>query len=1321
MATYKYLEKDGSKVQVESAKRDGDGKNIANNYAKQNGYYATLGAGSADTIASNREIENPEESCPPITMGITGNEAEIKTGIEKFEYLEGKSKVWNQISYYDLKTSTAFLPALPNDYFSSTYTQNDNGITLTCVSFTGRYNLGVYLVQNADQTYYKIIAGHKYYLTAYAKSSIGDVFKVQHLLDNKSGGVVNIKTDWTHISGFITPTNSNKSAYLYFGNIADVTAGQTLTIKNWMIFDLTLMGLDSITSVDEFKALYPNDYYAYNAGSILSTKPYQLISRGRQQWDEEWEVGNINNNTGADSSTSGYIRSKNYCRCMPNKEYFGYTPNVLIRVFFYDENYSYISNVVVPILSDSGTKIFTTPSNAYYFRLKQYNTAYNNDITISIYFDDGEGYDEYYAYRQDVVDLPNIELRAIGDLKDIVYASGGGTRKLGYVDLSTISFTYSSGSNCWIGVLATAKVVDNNTPINAIHSLGYTMVKASGYTSSHSTKTIAMNTSTQIFVDNGSTTTEPSGYLLYELTTPTTIPTSENAGWEENVYVDNYGTLQFVTNPQQIPQVKQPYFIRYTVDLVEFLDGTYVRASGDPDNLALVSELEEQREQLENGQLVPSKSLTANEINPVSSESGDTQETPFALQGTGTANGTSSVDTGTVGKHIQKQGSVYCVNQQVENGNFASSSGWLATNSGTLSVVNNIGTLTGTQSGYTNLNRSATLYVNHTYLFICSVKSSVNISYNFGMTWQGLGISSKSLVANTWTTFSQIVLMNTGGNVSHNMSIGCSLGEGNTLDLKNVQIIDLTQWFNGNIPQDLLDHPEHWSWYQTYGDYITYNTGTLVSGNGKYLVCGGRNVFDEQIEGGTLTDGQPATAQNTFRSKNYTQVISGMKYILKTAYDSTYIQYLLEYDENHNYITQTNLASGDHTKTLTDKTKYVKITIGKSGTGWGTNPPTKEQAQITISLYYTGEDYSQYYPYEQPKVYDTGTETLLSTGVKLSVSGEREDVYDYKEPSGLITRRVGIVDLGTLNWTVNSAENGRFLAGYSINQDIIGLIFRPADLNTVSNGLCSKYQIKTWNDISANSVGIAIYGGSGGGIFICDTSLANKTAEQFKTAMSGVYLIYELATPTTEQGTPFSENIEINDFGTMGWYATYTDSNTNTLVSVPQGCKIFYPAWCVGFVDTLGQREDIDWDANNVVSQSELGVVDTKHDNLYAILQENIGGALRHQLASANSLDFNNTTWVDLGTLTWTYNNGRYITESLANLIKRPTGGSVPVNALCPLYKTVEADGSSIDKNLCVSTATGGLFVRDSTYTGYANATTFKIAMKGILLAYEKA
>ena len=209
--------------------------------------------------------------------------------------------------------------------------------------------------------------------------------------------------------------------------------------------------------------------------------------------------------------------------------------------------------------------------------------------------------------------------------------------------------------------------------------------------------------------------------------------------------------------------------------------------------------------------------------------------------------------------------------------------------------------------------------------------------------------------------------------------------------------------------------------------------------------------------------------------------------------------------------------------------------------------------------------------------------------------------------------------------------------------------------------------------------------------------------------MSGVYLFYELATPTTEQGTQFPENIEINDYGTMEW-----DSN------VPQGCKIFYPADYVLFVDSLGQRADINWDASEVVSQSELNASETQRDNIDTQLKNAIGGTLRHCLAIQEAgVNFEDTDFVDLGTLTWTYSSDiqRFnATTSIENI--KVVNNSTAIKGLCTQYDIIGSDyTATTDKSLGVNTS-GLVRIKDTTYT---DATTFKNAMKGVLLAYEKA
>ena len=576
---------------------------------------------------------------------------------------------------------------------------------------------------------------------------------------------------------------------------------------------------------------------------------------------------------------------------------------------------------------------------------------------------------------------------------------------------------------------------------------------------------------------------------------------------------------------------------------------------------------------LEGGQVVP---LITKEIATISPESGDTQETPFALQGTGTANGTSSVDTGTVGKHIQKQGSVYRVNQLVGTlrATFTDSDVTF-TNNGNGSI-----TISGTSSATINtwIRIDIPIINGHTYL-LSGVKGGSNDTY---------GISMDNDQAN-FRCVNGAIIYTASANATAKLNVRIFANNVNVSTTIKPQLIDLTQWFNGNIPQDLLDHPEHWSWYQTYGDYIAYNTGTLVSGNGQYLVCGGRNLFDGELESGAINNntGAKEPSSGGIRTKNYIQVIPNTKYKLYecnflsgTAYTGMLVYF---YDKNNSYVGRNNLyIVQDRVFTTPSNCEYILIGYYKSGITIPTNP------EIVLSLYYAGEDYSQYYPYEQPKVYDTGTETLLSTGVKLSASGEREDIYDYKEPNGLITRRVGSVDLGTLSWSSNPVYGM-----YSTNP--FSLAKTPTSDTEKANIFCAiretaKY-LGSGGSYTAGPTGNLISLTTNGNIII-NTTETNTTT--FKTSMSGVYLYYELATPTTEQGTPFSENIEINDFGTMGWYATYTDSNTNELVIVPQGCEIFYPAWYVGFIDSLGQREDIDWTANNVVSQSQLSASATK-------------------------------------------------------------------------------------------------------------------------------
>lgn len=124
---------------------------------------------------------------------------------------------------------------------------------------------------------------------------------------------------------------------------------------------------------------------------------------------------------------------------------------------------------------------------------------------------------------------------------------------------------------------------------------------------------------------------------------------------------------------------------------------------------------------------------------------------------------------------------------------------------------------------------------------------------------------------------------------------------------------------------------------------------------------------------------------------------------------------------------------------------------------------------------------------------------------------------DWQEPDGTRTRRYGAIDLGTLNWIyVTSAAGTKLFLSPAIAD-----IKVPANNDTAPHLVIAKpYAVEAWNslNIGANAPDAI-------GVFTDQSvrivSSAYNDPAVFKTAMSGVYLIYELATPYTEAGQPF--------------------------------------------------------------------------------------------------------------------------------------------------------------------------------------------------------
>lgn len=139
------------------------------------------------------------------------------------------------------------------------------------------------------------------------------------------------------------------------------------------------------------------------------------------------------------------------------------------------------------------------------------------------------------------------------------------------------------------------------------------------------------------------------------------------------------------------------------------------------------------------------------------------------------------------------------------------------------------------------------------------------------------------------------------------------------------------------------------------------------------------------------------------------------------------------------------------------------------------------------------------------------------------------DTYEW---DGTVTRKYAEVDLGTLTWNKVNTSTGHWRFGVSIAS-----MKGTGGNSTKFKGVCTKYIGITPNESYTGVTGITA-NGADGALFVCDESYSDAAA--FKTAMSGVGLVYELAdaSQTTESADPFTAVQTVEDGGTEEFVTT---------------------------------------------------------------------------------------------------------------------------------------------------------------------------------------
>ena len=353
------------------------------------------------------------------------------------------------------------------------------------------------------------------------------------------------------------------------------------------------------------------------------------------------------------------------------------------------------------------------------------------------------------------------------------------------------------------------------------------------------------------------------------------------------------------------------------------------------------------------------------------------------------------------------------------------------------------------------------------------------------------------------------------------------------------QLIDLTAYFGSTAIADRAYTLESGTagagiaWLKQNGfdfsKYTPYNAGTLQSVKTSKHKMVGFNQWDEEWEVGgyDTSTGAKNTATDRIRSKNYIKVMSGDSYYIKMTSGRLFL-----YDGNYNFISTTPI--GNAVYAIPDGIKYMTF---QSSTGYGTT----YNHDICINLHGSRDgEYEPYRTWEYPldDVELKGVYEYDSVNDRIKANG---DVYSAEGTQGV---NYDIVNLGSLEWKKNTSGNYFYAT--------ISGVKRSADWNTVADGIiCPKYIADTANNVAGavNDKRMAVVPNADR-LIIYDTAYASSDATAFTTAMDGVYLIYPLATPTTESADPYRE-LQI-----AGSTEEYIDGRT---VELPVGHVTKYP------------------------------------------------------------------------------------------------------------------------------------------------------------------
>lgn len=354
----------------------------------------------------------------------------------------------------------------------------------------------------------------------------------------------------------------------------------------------------------------------------------------------------------------------------------------------------------------------------------------------------------------------------------------------------------------------------------------------------------------------------------------------------------------------------------------------------------------------------------------------------------------------------------------------------------------------------------------------------------------------------------------------------------------NPRLHDLTQMFGSTIADYIYSLEQSQAgagvaWFKKLfpKDYYEYNAGELLSVEGlQSHDTVGFNQWDEEWEVGVFdNNGEPyGTATNAIHSKTFCKCVPNTTYYCRSSKtESEYYIQMFYYDADKNFISRA--YENNRTFTTPQNAHYFKICTNTGTYIYGGTYLN----DICINLSDPSRN-GEYEPYEKHS-YPLDNSLTLRGIPKLDASNNLYYDGDEYTSDGKVKRKYGIVEISSLPLVDNGSIAGGKQFGAYISDKKVGMT------NIFSNAFVVTAE---------GSHLIGTMSGRASSTFISFNSSITTLAD-FKAAMSGVMLVYELATPTTETANPYQHIQIVDDFGTEEFVSTGI---------VPVGHNTRYPA-----------------------------------------------------------------------------------------------------------------------------------------------------------------